>query len=158
MNNNGDPNGLAVKHQPRPWSCTALEAVYCPLCGTCSCPRQFGDRTGNHEECPLHGTGAEHARCAPRLVVGGFEVRQRPVATKFVEAEPAVEVAVRTIAPGLWLGTENRVVKLTRVDKGWYIVDSTGDRLNQWDHPRGLLGSWVQGTPTEARRLHRWPA
>lgn len=57
-------NGLRTEHQPRPWSCTGPEAIYCPLHGDCSCtPRRDADPA-----CPLHGTTSDHGNTPPTLV------------------------------------------------------------------------------------------
>ena len=41
--------------------CTGVAAVWCPLCGDCSCERQStGERVEDSEACPLHAPSSQH--------------------------------------------------------------------------------------------------
>lgn len=46
---------------------TGVAASWCPLCGTCTCPREDNPRSTRHgerlecgEACPLHGVDSTH--------------------------------------------------------------------------------------------------
>jgi hypothetical protein len=43
--------------KPEP-TCTGFTAAWCPVHGSCLCPRA---RSMDHPDCPLHGSGSEHA-------------------------------------------------------------------------------------------------
>lgn len=55
------PNGLHVDHQPREWQCTKRDAVWCPLCGDCTCGKNADAKiTSLNNACPLHGRESGH--------------------------------------------------------------------------------------------------
>ncbi len=50
-------------------ACTGETASWCPVCGTCTCPREEDPRSSMHgarleysASCPLHGERSEHAQ------------------------------------------------------------------------------------------------
>lgn len=40
--------------------CTGLTASWCPHCGQCNCPVEFGERSFESEDCPLHSSASNH--------------------------------------------------------------------------------------------------
>jgi len=75
---------------------------------------------------------------------------------------------VSVIYVGMWLGHENRVIRLVRSRRyGWIATDSTGELYCERKPaqstrlitpvPLGLFGSSVQYDDIASRRLHAWP-
>ena len=64
---------------------------------------------------------------------------------------------VRTLAPGQWLGSGNRIDRMVRFQTGWRMYDTTGEAYEQWLYPDGLK-TWDEPTDgrTEAERTP-WP-
>lgn len=44
--------------------CSGLAAVWCPVHGDCTCPRDVGLLPMDHPDCPLHAHGSFHAEPA----------------------------------------------------------------------------------------------
>ena len=47
---------VAGEHLIRPWRCSSVDAIYCPIHHDCTCPTEWRASAS----CPLHGAGTSH--------------------------------------------------------------------------------------------------